>query len=73
MTAFLPPSAVANGTLPNVACYISDTGTTWLAISHTPVGSSSAAYCGLTGIPSAPGVTIVNGIPGWFFYIIAVW
>lgn len=64
---------MANGRLPHFACYISNTGTTWLAVAHIP-SSTGATYCGLTETnSSAPGITIVNGVPGWYYYIIAVW
>lgn len=72
-TGLLPPDAVQGGTLPAIACYISDDGQTWLAVAHVPP-TAADPFCGLTGIDTAtPGVTIVNGFEGWFFYLIAVW
>jgi hypothetical protein len=36
--------------------------------------TASNTYCGLTGIgTSTPGITFVNGTPGWYYYAIAVW
>jgi hypothetical protein len=36
--------------------------------------SSTAPFCGLTGIGTAsPGITLINVTPGWNYYIIAVW
>lgn len=70
-TGILPSGAVAGGQLPAIACYVSNNGTTWLAVAQT---NSSGAFCGLTGIgTSSPGITIIDGTPGWFFYLIAVW
>jgi hypothetical protein len=72
-TGFLPVAAVAGGSLPAIACYISNDRVTWLAVAQTP-STSSATYCGLTGIGSAsPGITIINGPFGWFYYLIAVY
>jgi hypothetical protein len=69
----LPASATANGHVPAISCYISNDGRTWLAVAQTPA-SQFAPYCGLTGIGTAsPGITIINGTPGWFYYLIAVW
>jgi hypothetical protein len=71
-TGLLPASATAGGRLPAIACYISSGTTTWLAVAQVP-SSSSGTYCGLTGIgTSSPGVTILNGTPGWNYYLIAV-
>jgi hypothetical protein len=59
--------------VPVIACYISDTGNVWLAVAQIP-SSSSDPFCGLEGIgTSSPLVALVNGIPGWRYYIIAVW
>jgi Collagen triple helix repeat (20 copies) len=72
-TGLLPAGATAGGSLPAVACYISDTGMTWLAVAQVP-DSPNAPYCGLTGIGSTtPALTIINGTPGWQYYLIAVW
>ena len=72
-TGLLPASATANGRIPAISCYISSDGRTWLAVAQVP-SSSFGSYCGLTGIgTTSPGITILNGTPGWFYYLIAVW
>ncbi|HUS11682.1 MAG TPA: hypothetical protein VMZ30_14545 [Pyrinomonadaceae bacterium] len=73
ITGVLPSGATAGGRVPAIACYVSSNAQTWLAVAHTP-SSSTAPYCGLTGIGTAtPGITLINGTPGWFYYLIAVW
>lgn len=73
-TGLLPAESVAGGRLPAISCYISSNGQTWLAVAHTPTTTSGTAFCGLTGIGThSPGVTIVNGTPGWFYYILVGW
>jgi hypothetical protein len=72
-TGLLPASATANGHVPVISCYISSDARTWLAVAQIPA-SSVAPYCGLTGIGTAsPGITLINGTPGWAYYVIAVW
>jgi hypothetical protein len=73
-TMLLPAEAVANGSLPYIACYVSSPSReTWISVAQIPL-SSSDTYCALTGIGrSLPGVTIVNGVEGDFYYLIAVW
>lgn len=72
-TGLLPAAAVAGGSLPAIACYISSDRQTWLAVAHTP-SEPGVPFCGLTGIgTSTPGITIINGTPGWWYYLIAVW
>jgi hypothetical protein len=72
-TGLLPASATASGRVPAISCYISSDAHTWLAVAQVP-SSSFGTYCGLTGIgTSSPGITIINGTPGWFYYLIAVW
>lgn len=72
-TGLLPASATAGGRVPAISCYISSDARTWLAVAQVP-SSSFATYCGLTGIGTAsPGITIINGTPGWYYYLIAVW
>lgn len=72
-TGLLPTAAVSGGTLPNIACYVSSNGQTWLAVAQIPLVSSDT-YCGITGIGTgSPGITILNGTPGWRYYLIAVW
>jgi hypothetical protein len=64
---------VAGGRVPVIACYISNTGTTWLAVAQTPTDTSFPA-CGLTGIgTTSPGITLINVPVGYRYYIIAVW
>jgi len=70
-TGLLPPAAVAGGTIPNIACYVSGDGEIWLAVAYV---TSTSTACALTGIgTNSPGITIVNGIPGWRYYLMAVW
>jgi hypothetical protein len=72
-TGLLPASATANGRVPAISCYVSSDARTWLAVAQVPA-SQFETYCGLTGIGTAsPGITIINGTPGWFYYLIAVW
>src|SRR5687767_4597505 len=72
-TGLLPASATAGGRVPAISCYISNGGRTWLAVAQIP-STSSATYCGLSGIGTgSPGITIINGPAGWFYYLIAVW
>ena len=69
----LPASAVANNTLPFIACYVSTNQQTWISVAQVPV-SASDTYCGVTGIGTpTPGITIINGIEGDYYYILAVW
>lgn len=73
ITGLLPPSATANGRVPVIACYISSDRITWLAVAQTDEAGGST-FCGLTGIGTAtPGITMIQGTPGWFYYLIAVW
>lgn len=72
-TGIFPAAAVAGGNIPAIACYISNDGMTWLAVAQSP-SVASATFCGLTGIGTAtPGITIINGPVGWFYYLIAVY
>jgi hypothetical protein len=52
-TGILPASAVANGRVPAIACYISGNGTTWLAVAQIP-GTSTGTYCGRRGSARQP-------------------
>jgi len=73
VTGLLPASSTAGGRVPVIACYISEFGVTWLAVAQVP-SDLTFPFCALVNIgSSAPGVRIVNGIPGWRFYMIAVW
>ena len=70
----LPDEAVTNGSLPVFACYMSNTGETWLAVTTRPTTSVEWAFCGLTGIGTdAIHLTLINGIPRWHVYLIVVW
>lgn len=72
-TAPLPAAAVANNRVPVIACYISDTRQTWLAVAQTPT-VTTWPYCGLSGIGTgSPSVTLVNVPIGYFYFIIAAW
>jgi hypothetical protein len=69
----LPSAAVANGSVPVVACYISDVGQTWLAVAQLPA-TTTWPYCGIVGIgTTTPRVNMINITPGYRYYIIAVW
>ncbi len=69
----LPASAVANGKLPFVACWVSIDGRTWVSVAQTPT-TNDDVYCGVTGTGTlSPAVTIVNGITGWRYYVLAMW
>lgn len=71
-TGLLPAAATVGGRLPAIACYINNGTSAWLAVAQIP-STTSGTYCGLTGIGTAtPGVTIINGTPGWNYYLIAV-
>lgn len=69
----LPAAALANNRLPFVACWISIDGRTWVSVTQTPAANEDV-YCGVTGVGTASaGVTIVNGVTGWKYYILAMW
>ncbi len=69
----LPPSAVANNSLPFIACYVSTNTMTWISVAQVPI-SASDTFCGVTGVGTQnPGVTIINGLEDDYFYILAVW
>ena len=70
-TMTLPTASVANNRMPFVACWMSIDGRTWISVSQAPAVPGDV-YCGLTGIGTAtPGVTIVNGVAGWRYYVLA--
>ena len=72
-TMTLPVASIANNRLPFVACWISIDGQTWISVSQAPAIPGDV-YCGMTGVgTTAPGVTIVNGIRGWRYYLLAMW
>ncbi|MFN9215435.1 MAG: hypothetical protein ACK53A_14645 [Gemmatimonadota bacterium] len=51
----------------------SSDGQSWLAVAHVPA-SNTGSCCGLTGVgTTSPAVSLLNGIPGWFFYLVAVY
>ncbi|MBK6486969.1 MAG: hypothetical protein IPF98_08875 [Gemmatimonadetes bacterium] len=69
----LPAAAVANNSLPLIACYVSTDQQTWISVAQVPI-SASDTFCGVTGVGTAsPGVTLINGIQGDYFYIVAIW
>jgi hypothetical protein len=68
----LPGAAVANNRLPFVACWISTDGRTWLSVSQVPAAANDI-YCGVSGVGTAPAITIVNGVSGWRYYLLAMW
>lgn len=69
----LPAASVSSGKVPVIACYVSSDRVTWLAVAQTP-SESGFVFCGLTGIgTTSPSVTLVDGIPGYAYYIIAAW
>lgn len=68
----LPAAATANGRLPFVACWISTDNSTWLSVSQVPA-SSSDVYCGVTTVGATRSITIVNGVAGWRYYLLAMW
>jgi hypothetical protein len=73
VTVPLPAASVANGKVPVIACYMSSNRVTWLAVAQTP-SESGFVFCGLTGIgTTSPSVTLVDGVPGYAYYIIATW
>jgi hypothetical protein len=71
-SALLPNAATAGGGLPAIACYISSDQRTWLAVAQTPPSESATTFCGLTNIgTTGASITILNGIPGWYYYLVA--
>jgi hypothetical protein len=68
----LPATAVANSRLPFVACWVSTDGRTWLSVSQVPA-TNDDIYCGVSGVGTAPTITIVNGVSGWRYYLLAMW
>jgi hypothetical protein len=69
----LPSASVANNKIPVIACYVSDTRQTWLAVAQIP-SDTSLPYCGMTGIgTSTPAVTIIRVPVAYYYYIIAAW
>jgi len=72
-TLSLPTSAFAGGTLPLIACYMSNDRATWINVSQLP-SSTGYPYCGIAGVGSAaPIVSMLNVPPGYYYDIIAVW
>lgn len=69
----LPASAVANNKLPFIACYVSVDRQTWISVSQVPLGPDDT-YCGITGAQTTtPRITLINGVPGQYYYIVAMW
>jgi hypothetical protein len=72
-SGLLPAGATAGGSIPAIACYISSNGQTWLAVAQLRAFDGDP-FCGLTGIgTTSAAITIVDGTPGWQYYLIAVW
>jgi len=71
-TLTLPAASVANSRLPFVACWLSTDGRTWLSVSQVPAATGDV-FCGLSGIGSAPAITVTNGTSGWRYYVLAMW
>ena len=63
-TMTLPSASVANNKLPFVACWMSIDGKTWISVSQAPAIAGDV-FCGLTGIGTVPGVTIVPTAVPW--------
>jgi hypothetical protein len=73
VTLPLPQAAFPNGKLPFIACYVSVNRQTWISVAQLPL-SPDDVYCGLTGVgTSTPAITLVNGTPGNYYYILAIW
>lgn len=68
----LPAAATASGRLPFVACWISTDNNTWLSVSQVPA-SNGDVYCGITTVGTTRSITIVNGVAGWRYYLLAMW
>lgn len=67
----LPPGTGTDN-MPDVACYVSSNGTTWLIVDHSPASSTNFPFCGLVRLGTGtPAVQLANGITGYFYYIIA--
>jgi hypothetical protein len=73
VNGLLPAASVAGGRVPVIACYISDTGETWLPVAQTP-SDTTMPLCGLTVIGTTnPAITLINSPIGYRYYLIAVW
>lgn len=72
-SATLPEDSYADGSLPVFACYVSSDGEVWLAV--TTAVSADRTFCGLGGFGpgETPQLVILNGTPGWHYYLIVVW
>lgn len=69
----LPASAVANGKLPLIACFVSVDRRTWISVAQVPI-TPDDTYCAVTGVGTAtPAITLVNGVTGQHYYIVAMW
>lgn len=73
VSLLLPAASVAGGKVPVVACFISQTGATWLAVAQAPT-VATWPFCGLVGIGgTGPAISLVNVPSGYSYYVIAVW
>ena len=68
----LPAAAVAGGQVPAFSCYISDDREIWLAVTTRPTSSLDYTFCGLS-TDNPPALVLVDGVPGWYAYLIAIW
>lgn len=69
----LPAASVAGGKLPALACYISDSGGTWIGVASF-TGNASDPGCAIRNIgTSTPEIVIINGFLGWRYHLIVMW
>jgi hypothetical protein len=41
-------------------------------VSQVPA-TNDDIYCGVSGVGTTPTITIVNGVSGWRYYLLAMW
>ncbi len=69
----LPSAAVANGKLPFIACYVSVDRRTWISVAQVPI-TPDDTWCGISGVgTSTPAISLLNGVPGQHYYLVAMW
>jgi hypothetical protein len=69
----IPAEAVAGDKLPTLNCYMSNDGSTWLVIDHTPL-EDGWPFCGIAGADTnQPTVQFVDGLVGWLYHITVTW
>lgn len=75
VTRNIPADAAPSSTeLPNLSCYTSDDGQTWLVVDHLPTSASGFTFCGLVGVGTAnPGVQFIDGLTGWRYLAVVSW